>query len=188
MDRIADVLGGVSTSSFKFNNDDDTVDKISHRYTVWMLILCAVVVTSKQYVGDPINCWAPAHFTSNWEEYANSYCWIKNTYYLPFDDYIPKEHEEEKRDMIPYYQWVPLILLTQALLFYLPRITWRSLNNKTAIDVDNIVDQAAAFQKEDDTDKRKDTMKCMIEQMDRLAYMFYYLVHGHFRLKKKTHY
>lgn len=171
MDRIVGVLGGVSPSSFKANNDDDTVDKLSHRYTVALLVIFAVVVSTKQYVGDPINCWVPAHFTGNWEEYANSYCWIKNTYYLPFEDYIPKEHEEEKRDMIPYYQWVPLILLTQALLFYLPRITWRSLNNKTAIDVDNIVDQANAFQKAEKQESKDETMGYMVKQMDRSVFI-----------------
>lgn len=54
--------------------------------------------------GEPINCWVPAHFTGNHEEYTNNYCWIRNTYWLPFDEYIPKEHESDKRHMIPYYQ------------------------------------------------------------------------------------
>ena len=64
--------------------------------------------------GDPINCWCPAHFSGNWEEYTNNYCWVRNTYYLPFDNYIPKEAESDGRHMITYYQWMPMILLVQV--------------------------------------------------------------------------
>ncbi len=83
------------------------------------------------------------------------------------EDYIPKEHEDEQRQQIPYYQWVPLILLGQALFFYMPRIVWRALNNKTAIDVDNIVEQATKFQKAEMADKKESTMGVMHAQMDR---------------------
>jgi len=166
MDRIVGVLGGVSPSSFQFNNDDDSTDKLSHRYTTALLVIFAVVVSTKQYVGDPISCWVPAEFTGNWEEYTNSYCWIKNTYYLPFEDNIPKAHEE-KEYSITYYQWVPLILLTQALFFYMPRILWRSLNNKCAIDVDNIVEQAESFERTDTPENKDKTMDLMIKQLDR---------------------
>lgn len=130
MDKIIGVIGGVPQS--KSRNDDDFVDRLSHRYTTAILVMFAIIVSTKQYVGDPINCWVPAHFSGNWEEYANSYCWIKNTYYLPFEEYIPHEHESDKRQMIPYYQWVPLILLAQALLFYMPCMVWRTLNGRYA--------------------------------------------------------
>jgi len=167
MDKILGVLGGVSPGQFQSNNDDDAVDKLSHKYTTILLCIFAVIVSSKQYVGDPINCWVPAHFTGNWEEYTNSYCWIKNTYYLPMEEYIPKKHEQ--KDMITYYQWVPLILLTQALFFYFPRILWRSLNSKTAIDVDDIVRNAQKFEKNDDEGKAKETMNLMVKQLDRFV-------------------
>ena len=65
-------------------------------------------------MGDPISCWCPAHFTDNHVDYTEKYCWVKSTYYLDFDEYIPYEHEPEKRYMISYYQWVPIILLIQV--------------------------------------------------------------------------
>ena len=34
--------------------DTDFVDRISHSYTVLILIVFAIVVSTKQYVGDPI--------------------------------------------------------------------------------------------------------------------------------------
>lgn len=167
MDAIVGVLGGVSPSSLKFNNDDDSTDKLNHRYTVVMLLIFAAVVSTKQYVGDPITCWVPAHFSGNWASYANSYCWIKSTYYLPFTEDVPKEEEDDKREDITYYQWVPLILLTQALFFYLPRQTWRTLNTRTAVDVDNIVEQAQSFEKAENSEVKDKTKDLMVRQMHR---------------------
>lgn len=129
MDKIVGVIGSVP--SLQKNKDDSLTDRLSHKYTVALLILFSVIVSAKQYVGEPINCWVPAHFSDSWEGYANSYCWIKNTYYLPYGSYIPKEDEADKRDMITYYQWVPLILLVQALVFYLPCMVWKTLNARS---------------------------------------------------------
>jgi innexin len=48
---------------FKFHNDDDVYDRLSRRFSVVLLMLFTVVVSTKQYVGDPIACFAPAQFT-----------------------------------------------------------------------------------------------------------------------------
>ena len=113
MDKIVGVVGSVPNLNVR--NDDDFASRLSHYYSTALCIIFAVVVSTKQYVGEPIQCWVPAHFTGSHEEYTNNYCWIRNTYYLPFEEYIPKEHEDEKRVMIPYYQWMPLILLVQVM-------------------------------------------------------------------------
>ena len=123
MENILGVLGTVP--NLQKNKDDSLTDRISHKYTIGLFILLAFVVSAKQYVGEPINCWVPAHFSDNWEEYANSYCWIKNTYYLPLRSYIPMENDA--RETITYYQWVPLILLIQGVIFYIPCAVWRLL-------------------------------------------------------------
>lgn len=55
-------------------------------------------------------------------------CWVKNTYYVPMEDPIPPQDlPAEEYKYISYYQWVPLILLFQALLCYLPSVLWRFL-------------------------------------------------------------
>lgn len=163
MDKIIGVIGGVPEGASR--NDDDFTDRLSHRYTVALFVVFAIVVSTKQYVGEPINCWVPAHFTGNHEEYANSYCWIKNTYYLPFGEYIPKA--EEDRHIIPYYQWVPMILLVQALLFYLPVMVWRTLNSRSGVDVNNIVEAGETFQNTEKAENREKTLLYMTKQMDR---------------------
>lgn len=48
---------------FRFHNDDDLYDRLSRRFSVILLMLFTVVVSTKQYVGDPIACFAPAQFT-----------------------------------------------------------------------------------------------------------------------------
>lgn len=165
MDKIIGVIGGVPQS--KSRNDDDFSDRLSHRYSTAILVIFAIVVSTKQYVGEPINCWVPAHFTGNHEEYTNNYCWIRNTYYLPFEEYIPKEHEGDRRHMIPYYQWIPMILLVQALLFYLPCLVWRTMNGRSGIDVNNIVEAGETFQNTELADNRDKTLRYMTKQMDR---------------------
>ena len=68
---------------------------------------------------------------------------MKNTYYLPWEKDVPKEYE--KRQWITYYQWIPFILLAQAVLFYLPSVIWHGLNSKAGVDADNILAAAHTF-------------------------------------------
>ena len=58
-------------------NDDDMYDRMSHRWTAAQLLCFALLVTTSQYVGDPIHCWVPAHFHGSWEKYTDSYCWVR---------------------------------------------------------------------------------------------------------------
>ena len=76
-------------------------------------------------------------------KYTNSYCWVRNTYYLPHDEDVPEEYE--RRTMIPYYQWIPFILIGQALFFYVPSVVWHGLNQKSGVDADNILASANTF-------------------------------------------
>ena len=69
-----DVLGLVNRASgviFGANSDDDFSDRLNYRYTVALLILFTVVLTTGQYSSVKIKCWVPAHFTSNYEQYVS---------------------------------------------------------------------------------------------------------------------
>jgi hypothetical protein len=88
--RVADLLGAVP--SFKrllSSRSDDWIDRLNHIYTVFVLILFGVLISTGQFVGDPIHCWVPAEFSGAFEAYTKNYCWIKNTYYIPMLDVIP---------------------------------------------------------------------------------------------------
>jgi hypothetical protein len=61
--------------------------------------------------------------------------------------------------MLKYYQWSPFILLFMAFCFYFPRMLWRSLNNKSGLDIENLVKEALKQeQKADQTEERKKTI------------------------------
>ena len=112
MDIILDHIGFSIKWTTGSRYDDDFSDRLAYRFTSILLVCFAFLVSAKEFVGDPINCWSPAHFSGSQEDYTNSYCWIRNTYYLNFDEDVPAENEE--RVMVTYYQWIPMILLIQV--------------------------------------------------------------------------
>ena len=75
MDKIVSIVSLAPQTRSK--NDDDFSDRISSRYTVVILIVFAVLVSMNQYVGNPITCWAPVHFTGSHIKFANNYCWVR---------------------------------------------------------------------------------------------------------------
>ena len=122
--------------------DDDFYDRISRRYSVILLMIFTILVSTKQYVGEPIACFCPAHFTGTHVEYTNNICWISNTYFVSFDRLLPKYPDPKTEHFIYFYQYVPFILIIQAIFFYLPSIIWSSLNSKSGYDLGMLVTQA----------------------------------------------
>ena len=165
MDKIVGIVSAAPQARSK--NDDDFADRLSSRYSVVILVVFALIVSANQYVGNPITCWAPVHFTGSHTKFTNSYCWVRNTYYLPWDQRIPKAHEEDKRQTIKYYQWIPFILLSQAILFYLPTVIWHGLNSKAGVDADNILECAHTFTRAEHVENRERTLMLLTNQMDR---------------------
>lgn len=150
--------------NIKLRNDDDIIDRLNHRYTVVFLVIFSAVVTATQYVGDPIHCWCPAHFTDNHEEYTNKVCWISYTYYLP-ENAIPGQPSALKQHL-GYYQWVPIVLLVQAFLFYLPSLVWRVFSDRSGININNLVEAAETIQNALYPERRDKTIKYMIRHLD----------------------
>lgn len=120
-------------------NDDHYSDRLNHRYTAGLLFICAFVCTTFPYSFNRITCWVPAHFVGAFQKYTNDYCWISNTYYIPVNNTIPDKLLDRQNAEISYYQWVPFILLFSGLMFYFPRMFWRSLNTRSGIDLQGLL-------------------------------------------------
>lgn len=164
MEKLLGTVAAISHT--KIRSDDDLVDRLNHRYTTFILIVFAIVVSTKQYVGEPINCWCPAHFTDNHEDYTNKVCWVASTYYVPLTRKQLPEKQEPKQ-VISYYQWVPLLLLCQAMMFYLPCMIWRFLNNKAGVDLNNLIEVALALQHTAYAETREKTIRYVTKNLDR---------------------
>lgn len=109
----------------------DKVDFLNYYATSMLMAMVALAISAKQYFGSPIQCWVPMEFRGaspylsknlfawlwiwirsckcrvsflgGWEKYAEDYCFIQNSYYIPFAEQIPEE-PNERRDQISYYR------------------------------------------------------------------------------------
>jgi innexin len=167
MDLIRSI-SWISASQLRSVRDDDSyVDRLSHRYTVALLVLFAIVVTTKQYAGDQIDCWVPAQFKASYEKYADSYCWIAGSWYIPMNKEFPLSDPEKKQNRIKYYQWVPFLLLFQALLFYIPRIIWRCLSIRSGLNLVNLIDASLKYESVDKYSDRSKIMSYIVTNIER---------------------
>ena len=108
-----------------------------------------------------------------------SFCWIRNTYFLPFDADIPTDKRlSDARGRgagrgpprrLPYYQWVPLILLVQALGFYFPYRAWTRLSRYSGLDLHSLVEAGRSFNVTDMAEIRDKTLMYMAMMTDRCA-------------------
>ncbi|KAH3750315.1 hypothetical protein DPMN_184835 [Dreissena polymorpha] len=129
-------LDGFGTIRKFFNpTADDWIDKLNHKYTTVLVLMFATIVSTSQFVGDPIHCWSPAEFSGAWNKYTSAYCWIKNTYFIPMTNTLPRDLNVRSNAEITYYQWVPLILVFQAVMFKFPNFLWVFLTPRSGFNM-----------------------------------------------------
>ena len=166
MDRLLRTFFSIHEISVK--KDDDFADRLSRQFSTSLLIAMSLIVSTKQFVGDPIACWCPAHFTDSHRQYTNNVCWVSNTYYLPFDRTIPPPPDlKDHKRLISYYQWVPLMLMCQAVAASVPCLLWKFLNIRSGIDVGSLIDTANVCQRASYSEIRDKTIRYMVNQIDR---------------------
>ncbi|CAF1323730.1 unnamed protein product [Didymodactylos carnosus] len=113
--------------------NDDFYDRISRRYSLVVIGISFLIISTSQFIGDPIDCYTQ-NVAQHQISYVNQACWIfGNSYYLPFDKSLPNRYEKEPNQII-YYQWVPFILLGMMLLFSFPSFMWISINRSCGIN------------------------------------------------------
>ncbi|KAG7164694.1 Innexin inx2-like 4 [Homarus americanus] len=126
---------------------DNVIFCLHYKATMVILVAFSLLVTNKQYFGDPIDCMVGAINSHT----IDMFCWIQSTYTIPSltgavvgeevahpgvsnhdvvrlpvingddgarEQYTIKHHT--------YYQWVTLVLFIQAGMFYVPRYMWKS--------------------------------------------------------------
>lgn len=103
---------------------DSPVFRLHYSITVMMLIAFSLIVTTRQYVGNPIDC---VHTKDIPEDVLNTYCWIHSTYALksmflkktgkevPYPGVGNSEGKHDDRKIYRYYQWVCFCLFFQVM-------------------------------------------------------------------------
>jgi hypothetical protein len=113
---------------------DNNIFRLHYKATMIFLIACSLLVTSRQYIGDPIDCIVDDAVPAS---VMDTYCWIHSTFTIPNRLTGKVGHEVphpgvgniEEGDEVKYhkyYQWVCFFLFFQAILFYIPRYLWKT--------------------------------------------------------------
>ncbi|KAK6179172.1 hypothetical protein SNE40_011592 [Patella caerulea] len=163
---INGILSYAVFSRLSSSNDDGWTDRLNHLYTVFILVIFTIIVGSKQFVGDAIQCLVPPEYKPTYNAYVLAHCWMNNTYYVDMEEEIPKEIEKRGAKELAYYQWVPIILLFMAFLFKIPYVLWRIMSNATGFNVSTYVTLAVNSQY-GPCEKHDERMKQMAEHLDK---------------------
>lgn len=93
-----------------------------------MFFIGSIVVSCRQFFGEPIRCDPGAASEGIRPEVLDGYCWMYATFKIPVEYKGPcASSEQEMLEGIiynSYYQWVPIYLFLLSALFYLPRCLW----------------------------------------------------------------
>lgn len=98
---------------------DDCVFRVHYQITSILLLAFSLIITARQFVGDPIDCLVsgvPAHV-------VNSYCWTASTFTLTDGDGRGNDRDKYYHK---YYQWVCFVLFFQSASFYATRQAWKA--------------------------------------------------------------
>nr|CAH8846150.1 unnamed protein product [Trichobilharzia regenti] len=140
---------------------EDLADRANFQWNVIILLLCMVLVTLRQYFMTPLVCYIPTTVSGvNADSYITNLCWIEGTFPINLTSGIVphklQEWEALRPQQMNYYQWVPLVLGLQAILYYIPRIIWSIFTyNRTGTDLQNLIRQANLLSKEDGEKRQK---------------------------------
>jgi hypothetical protein len=111
-----------SVLKFKKVKIDATIFRLSYKFSVTLMVASSILVTSRQFFGDPIDC---VHTHDIPKSVLNTYCWIHSTYTIPSAFWkriaidvphpgIDKTVDPDERRYIRYYQWVVFCLSFQV--------------------------------------------------------------------------
>ncbi|KAL5018426.1 hypothetical protein ScPMuIL_004148 [Solemya velum] len=114
---------------------DDWVNRLNNFWTFYLLLLLSAMAGWQKYQSEYISCWFPAHFTSAMVNYGHKVCWDSKTYFFPQDEPSTLSFPHTK---VSFYQWIPLLLVFQALLFKLPHVIWLMCHGYSGVNMSKI--------------------------------------------------
>ena len=114
---------------------DNETFRLHYKFTLIVCIACSLLVTGREYFGDPIDCIPPGEELL--APIIDTYCWIHSTFTLPESHHkevgidvahpgVESYSEDKTRVYHKYYQWVCFALLLQGMCFYFPRYLWKN--------------------------------------------------------------
>ncbi|XP_052803260.1 innexin-5-like [Mya arenaria] len=150
---------------------EDMSDRLNHVWTVCLLLVLAAVTSWRQAYSTTIDCFCPSHFTANQVRAAEGVCW--GSYGIKYteidDEVVPiniptivkvppifpnSDSDDSLQDThTTYYQWVPIILVFQALLFKLPNIVMYVCHTSAGISFDKIAGMSSGFERMNSNDR-----------------------------------
>jgi len=160
---------------------DNNVFRLHYKATLMILLIASVLVTSRQYIGDPIDCMTnviPGGI-------MDTYCWIHGTFSVPARWYDKKGESVPHPGVAPlvpgdevvfhkYYQWVCYVLFAQAGLFYIPRFLWKTIEGgRMQMLVSGMFEPKLVVNKEARGERISTIVKYI--QMNRGQHSFYFL-------------
>ncbi|EAA11594.3 AGAP006241-PA [Anopheles gambiae str. PEST] len=117
-------------------NSTDLVWRLHCRVTVFLLLLASLLLSARQYFGNPIDCVIGSGTVSS--STMNEFCWIMGTYISNDPNFVLDSTDlvkinakighipESERSYQKYYQWVVFILALQACMFSVPNFLWKA--------------------------------------------------------------
>jgi len=69
------------------------------------------------------------------------------------------QRDQDRERKITYYQWVPIILMLQAIMFAAPYALWRILSSRSGIDLAAIVEAAISSQQSAHAEQRDNMLR-----------------------------
>lgn len=145
-DVFSDIKKQISTSGIKEPEVSSFVLTVM-RVSMLMTLTACVLVTARTYIGENISC--ITGFTDGQEHKAvENYCFITTTFTIidletdeaPHPGVGPPPMKADCEEGVDdcdtednlrrhaYYQWVPMVLLLQAAIYYFPKFLWNNMD------------------------------------------------------------
>ncbi|VDP88204.1 unnamed protein product [Echinostoma caproni] len=171
--------------SSRLAGDDDAVDRLNYQFTTLIILLMITLTGLRQYLSHlPLQCWIPQEFSRSWEEYAEHYCWVTNTYFSDVQARLPPP--EERKNVVRYYQWATFVLGLQAAGFFLPCLIWRLLQNYSGFQVKRIMQGVMQVNFATPSTVTR-TVRGVAHYMDAIIYQRKYKFWQKLQMKAKVH-